>query len=281
MNGILAHPAGQSVVVPLAVALVATGLLRLIGGGRGPTLAAAGLGLGFLAGYGLILGIAPLPPRSAGQKLFYIVALAWAAGVALDLAAARPLWRHGLAVVGSVAAVVWLLGAQLGAETMLWPGSVLVAAWVLVLERLSARSGQSLDGAVMLIVVGLAGAGVAFFGATASGAQLSLALAAAAGGFALWNWPVVRFRFAAAAVYAGGAAALALASQFVLYTQVSPWALLLLVLVFFVDRWAARLSHGLGDNAFARALAPVVLALVAAIPAGAALAVAYLSAGAG
>jgi hypothetical protein len=52
----------------------------------------------------------------------------------------------------------------------------------------------------------------------------------------------------------------------------------LLAAVFVIDRWAAKVRRGLGDNALTRALAPVVLALIAAIPAGAAVAVAYLSA---
>ncbi len=281
MSAILTDPLGQSVVVPLIAAILVAGLIRLIGGpGRGALLAGLAIGLGFLACYIAVFGVFAWPPRSAAQKIPYIVVLAMALGVTMDLTRLAGPFARGAIFVGVVGAVWWLFGNKVNLSApwpLVWPGAAVIAGWLFVLWRLNMKAGDVLTPAVTLLVAAAGLAVIAVLAHTASGGQLAAGLAAATGGFALWNWPVPRFRFGQGAILAGAAALMALTTQFVLFTKVSLWAILVLALVFFGMDVVAGLK--LPSGRLRGFVAPVVLGAVCALPALAAVAIAFFSAG--
>jgi hypothetical protein len=71
--------------------------------------------------------------------------------------------------------------------------------------------------------------------------QLALAAAAAVGGFALWSWPRPRLPFLASGVLAAGIGGFAIALLTLLLTDIRPWALVPIALVFLGDAAARRM----------------------------------------
>ncbi len=273
-------PLVQSGALPLVVTLAACGLLRLIGGeSRGPLAASAAVSIGFLAAYVAISGVPLFPPRASSQKLAYLVLAGLALGLVIDLL--RPGHRASWAaiLVASGLGIAWLAWPRLGSAdpaivitfALVWMGSAMA------LVRLHAIRGRASDATVVLFAAALGLAAISLLGRTASYAQLGGALAAAAGGFLLWNWPVARFPFGAAAVLGAGGAFAAMGTNVIFYTQSSLFAMACLLPVFFVGVVADRLPIPRGSSG--QALRPVVLAVLASIPVGAAVSIAAWSSG--
>jgi len=278
MPFVVSHPVFETAALPFAATLAAALVLRVIAGReRIEVVGGLAVAVGFLAAYLEILGTPPLPARSSGQKIAYIATAGAVLGLALDIVAARSGSRRLAALVFAGVAVWWLLGHRArDLEMVLSAGLPLLTAWAIVLSRLQRVAGRGRTAGVMLVMAATGLAIVAWWGRTASAAQLAGALAAATGAFLLLSALFTRFRFAEAAVLGGGAALLAIAGQLALYTGASPWALAVLILVFFADHAARRIR--LGNGARARGAAPVLLALVAAVPVAGAGVIAYLSA---
>lgn len=277
---ILDSPLTQSATLPLAVSLVACGLVRLIGGpSRGPLVASVAVSIGFLAAYLTISGVPPFPPRASSQKLAYLTLAGAGLGLVLDSLRLDRGPSRGTMLVALGLGVGWLAWPKLRSFE---PAIVLTvsAVWIgtaTVLVRLYAVRARGSDGAMLLLVAALGLAAVSFLGRSASYAQLAAALAAATGGFMLWNWPVARFPFAAAGVLGAGGAFGAMATNVLLYTKASPIALALLLSAFFVDVLADRVP--LPPGRFGQSLRPIVLAALASIPLAASIGVGVLSSG--
>ncbi len=271
------NPAFQSAVLPFLLAAAAAGLIRLAGGGgRGALLAGAAVGLALLAAYVAVLGTPPLPPRSSGQKLFYVAAAGLVLGIVLDLGRVR---GRGLALVllAFVAAasvwVGWPAWNRLAAAPDTWMPAVTLLLLLLAAWSLARAAANGIAAAVMLLV---AAAGLAIVALTANSASLSQiagALAAAVGGFLVWNWPTARFPVAGALLFGAMGAFAALATQASLFTRADPWTLAPLALVFLAAAPAARL--GIGGAAVRAALSPLVLGFCAALPAALAVALGF------
>jgi hypothetical protein len=266
---LLAHPAAQSVALPLAVCLAALALSRRGRAGEGVAIA-----LAVLATAAVVLGLAPWPPRSGLHKLPWLLALALALGAAGDLARVSRRAMLLCAWVYAAGAYAWLAWPQRASATAVEAagGLALLAGVGVMLWRLSRRERPAAPPAVMLAMAGAGLAGVAFQSASLVIAQLAGALGVAAGAFVLWSLLRARTRFTPGAMLgAGGALALLLALTFLL-TEVSAWALLALVTVFFSDgalaRW--RTADGFG----ARLAHSLAVAAVAAVPVIGAVAVA-------
>jgi len=268
---VLSDPLVQSAGLPLGLAFVLAGLLRLVGGpGRGNRLAGVACGLGFLAAYWAIRGLPPLPPVAAAQKLFWAAALGLAAGLALDLAGSRPRPVAAAAALAAAGTAAWLGWARLQQLPADWLAALTVAAVAVFAWRVAATAADrgtegGLQAGLMLLAAALGLGAIALTASSASLAQAAFALAAALGGFLLWNWPVPRFP-AGAALLLGGLAALAgLLAQAALFTRGQPAVLLPLLLVAFADLPARRFAAGGGTLRIAwRGLA---LALFALLPA--------------
>jgi hypothetical protein len=272
----------RTAAIPLAAAAVAAGLLRLVAGPtRGAAMAGGAICLGFLAGYGLTLGIPAVWPTASSQKVFFIAAAGGIAGLALDLSVESRRLTLPVAVAATTVALAWLGWSRLAIPD--WADAVTLAivagSGTLALVGLHARSEEPAECAAKLLVASAALAALALLGASASTAQLCGALAAATGGFGLWVWPRPRLRFGASALLGGGLVFVVLAGSAAVFTNAAKPALLLLLPIFFAERALGR--HGAGFRRGNRPLKPVLVTAVALIPAVAAVGLAVLLGGSG
>ena len=199
----LSSPQMQSGFLPLATALIAIGLIRMIGGsGRGATLAGFGLALGALVSYWAIFRFPAFPPAGATNKLFYILLAATTAGFAADLMRSQAWIGRIVSVAAGPLAVLWIGGSK--ALESPWPDGAALALVALVSAaagaRLPAQRARSNEPATLVFVLSFALAVCAFLTNAAASAQLVIGLGAATGGFLLWNWPRSRFAFGASAL---------------------------------------------------------------------------------
>ena len=134
---------------------------------------------------------------------------------------------------------------------------------------------------VQILVASAGVAVVALIGASASLAQISGGLAAAMGGVLVLAFGALvvfgsRYGFGALGVFGAGGALLAIAYALVLFTEgVSLWALAVLSLVFLTD--LVPLKVRVGGTMVRRALQPVALTIVAAVPTAIAVGLAFIS----
>ncbi|WP_431858418.1 hypothetical protein [Azospirillum sp.] len=258
LDQILVNPAVQSGLLPLVLALVlclAARPLRLRWG------AAVAMGVAYLASHLITLGLPPLPPVSAQQKLLYVAVGLLALGVALDAAHARQAPRVAVMALAPVAALVWLALPVLmrGGAMLTWlelAGTALGA--VVFMARLERQADKGVTLPVTLVAAAVGTGVVALLGGSASILQLALAVAAATGGYLLANWPRQRQPVGVAVL---GLAALVpvLAGQLLLFTKASPLAVALLLPIVFADALADRAP-------VPAALRPVLLGALCLVP---------------
>lgn len=277
MAGFFSDPLVQSVLVPVAGGFLLTGAIRVANGPtKGPLVAGASVGLGFLFAYGLTLGFPALPPALPEHKLAYLVAAGLVIGFLLDFFRRGPLFRETVYLLGTAAGLYWIALPRIEAGGA-WTYLALIVLWLgsaVVGYRLEKSRSAGIEPCLKLLVAALGLGAIAIFGRAVDLGQVAFGLATALGGFALWNWPVSRYPFGATLLLAAGGALVATAFVLVLYTETSPIALSLLLLCFFTDLAAKRVklpAGKLGD-----ALRPFVLVGLALVPALAAVAVAYI-----
>jgi hypothetical protein len=272
----------QSAIIPFAVAAIAAGVLRLIAGStHGPPMAGAAIGIAFLTGYILFLGAPAAWPPTAMQKLFFITVAGTIFGMSLDLSReARPVTLMTAAVAPALA-LLWLGWPRI--VTAAWGdiGSLVIIALAgaAILTELYGRGTQPAESGIKLLIAAIALALIALIGASVFYARLSGVLAAAVVGYLFWLWPVPRYRFAASALFSGGLLFIALSGAIALFTNASKPALGLLLPIFFADRALGRVDTGI--NKLNQALKPLLLAVIALIPAIAAVGLSHLLRGNG
>ena len=248
----LHHPLFQSVVLPLLLSLTGIGLLRAT---SGPARASAAVGLSVLLSTVWMAGWSP-QPAGVMQKLPWVFAGAWLAGVILDLTVARRVLQWlALTIVWMIAS--WWLGTKGLANAL-----AAAVAGAAVIACLLHSPADRADAATMGVIAALGLAALTFVAGSLALFQFSLLLAAAVGGAALWLWPKARVHFGAAAVAVAAISWLALAQASLLLIPVRPASMAMLAVAF----------------AAALAAAPVLRQLtLKARPAGAPLAVAVLA----
>src|SRR4051812_6865797 len=259
--------AALATLLPLAIALVLTGVLGLI---AGPRAAGFAIVIAFIAVHLAVFGWPMVPPRSSLQKIVYIAAAGLVLGVVLDRRTARV-----PALVWPAVIVAWLGWQQLAG---LQPVDLvrLVLLWLagaFMFDRLLVLPAGDIGAPIMLVVAALGTSVVAFLGYAESLSQLGAALAAGAGAFLLWKWPKRRFLFATGAVLSAATALFAVATTIVLFTRSSVLATAILLTVFLAASVRNRIPL-----AGRPVVGPVVLGLVGMIPMLVAIAVAVLSA---
>ncbi len=251
-SGILHHPVFESVVLPLGLAFVLAGILR---GTAGPSRAGAAVGVAMVASMVWMAGWSM--PASAMEKLPWIVALAWLAGIVLDRGRGGNFLRWLVLLACWLAASWWLGTASVGHAL----AAGVLGALVIGLQLRSAPDRA--DGAVMAIIAALGLAGLGFQAGSLALFQLGLMLAAALGGAALWLWPRARILYGTAAVAVASIGWLALAQATVLLLPARPAALGLLALAFAAAAIAAPVIRRIAVRS--RGLAsPLVVAFLAA-----------------
>ena len=271
LDQLFVNPAVQSGLLPLTLG-VALSLLAHLAGARWA--AGVAVGLAYLASHVLTLGLPPLPPVSAQQKLLYVAGGLLALGAALDTAGGRRPVRLSLAVAAPAAALVWMALPMLmrGPSTGVWPalaGAALGGA--VVMARLDRQVEDGLTVPVGIVAAGVGTGVVALLGGSASILQLALAVAAATGAFVLVNWPRQRLPVGAALLLGLGGLLPVLAGQMLLITRTPPLAVALLLPIVFADSVAGRVPvHA--------ALRPVVLGTLCLVPFLAAVVAAWFGA---
>jgi hypothetical protein len=267
----------QSAFIPFAVALVSAGILRFVAGSmHGPAMAGAAICLAFLTGYVLVFGPPAYWPPSAAQKLFFIAIVGGILGMSLDLSReSRPITLFVGALAPALAAL-WLGWSRLLALDWADIATLILVAVAGggVLTELYSKNVQPADSAVKLLIAAFSLAIVSLIGASASYAQLAGILAAATVGFGFWLWPVARCRFAASAVFGGGLVFISMVGAISVFTTASKPALGLLLPIFFADRALGRFDTGI--HRLNQAIKPVLLGIIALIPAIAAVGLAHL-----
>jgi hypothetical protein len=251
----LHHPLFQSVILPLLLSLAGIGVLRAT---ASPARAGAGAGLAVLVATIWLMGW-PMRPAGVLQKLPWIFAGAWLAGIALDRSSATGFRRWLVLGIGWVAASWWLGWGNIGLAIGLVAAGLLVIAWLLQ------APDDRADAVAAATVACLGLAAVCFAAGSLALFQLAVLVAAALGGAGLWLWPRPRIRQGAAVVAVAAAGWLAIAQASLLLIAVQPRSLALLALAFAVAPLLARRWRG---SALSGAL---VTALAAGLLAGGAL----------
>jgi len=267
----------QSAFVPFAASVAAAGIIRLVAGTtNGPAMAGAAVTVGFLIGFVLIFGAPMAWPASATQKLFFIAIIGGIFGLSLDLSREA---RHITLFVSALMPVLPLL--WLGWPRLIQPdwGDIVTLAVIAlagggVLTELYSRHAQPAESAVKLLIGAMTLALIALISSSASYAQLCGVLIAATAGFLFWLWPLARCRFAASAVFGPGLLFISLVGAVAVFTTASRPALGLLLPIFYADRALGRFDTGI--RKLNQALKPMLLAVIALIPAIAAVGPAHL-----
>ena len=259
LSDALHHPLFESVILPLLLSLLGVGLLRAV---SGPGRAAAAVGLSLLVSAIWMAGWSS-QPGSTMQRLPWIFAVAWLAGVVLNVAVGSRLLHWVVLSVVWLAASWWLGSRGLGEAIAFALGGAAVIACLL------GTTEDRADGAAIAVVSSLGLAGLALTAGSLALFQFSLMLAAAVGGAALWLWPKARIRFGVAAVGVATISWLALAQATLLLIPARPSAVAALTLAFAAALVAAPVVGRLAIRA-----RPFTAPLVVAVLAGACVAAA-------
>jgi hypothetical protein len=251
----LHHPLFQSVILPLLLSLAGIGVLRAT---AGRARAGAGVGLAVVIATIWLMGW-PVRPTSALQKLPWVFAGAWLAGVLLDATSATRLRQWLCLGIGWIAAAWWLGANSIGLTIGAAATGLAVIGWLLQ------APGERADGMAAAVAASLGLAAVCFVAGSLALFQLALLLAAALGGAGLWLWPRPRIRQGAAAVAVAAACWLAIAQVALLLIAVQPRSLAMLALAFAAAPLLARSWRG------SALTGPLATALAAGLLAGGAL----------
>jgi hypothetical protein len=233
-------------------------------------------------------GIPSLPPNSAPEKLFYLITLGGLIGVALDLLGRPPLIGRLAFVLFPAICLAWfglrplLAGPDvwlLIKLALMWAGAAIVL-WQICVA--TARCG-ALAGAILILATAVGAAGVAALAPFIGVTLLCASVAAVAGATALWAYGarvLARAPMTIGATSLLGAAGglVATVLLLVLFTaSVSTAGAALLIAVPFAGLVAEPLLVGGGIGR--RVFGPVLLTVIAAVPAAAAIGLAYLTPG--
>lgn len=284
MDAWMSNPAFLGTVPALVAAIVVGSPLVTRNGWLRNAVAA--ILVGFVIGFLFIEELPPMPPVTAKQKLFYVAAALLVLGITLDATglsrsrAARLQWLAPLVILA------WLSWRLLGSPDLRFALEfvALLVASAFVLWRLR---GDTVAGSQAVGVLGpgtqlLVAAGgfsiIAVVGGSASLGMLGSSMAAAAGGVLLWAYAASLLKdrilgFGAAGWLGAGGVFMTVVATTVLFTEgVNRWALAVLLLVFLANEVRVPLPRGFAG----RVVRPVVLGVVAAIPAVVAVGIAVL-----
>lgn len=232
-----------------------------------------------LAAYWLTYNkVPPFPPVGAINKVFYLIAIGTAIGFAVEMAAPRAV-RH-LALLQPVAAALYIGAPRLGTASWEVALAAIVGMAVTGMVFLRGPGGAEDDvnrgGVVAVLALGFAP--LALLGASSSSFQLCLMFAGGCFGILIIHATKPAFRFGGASAVGALGGLIAIADTVVLITRKADLiALAVLAMCLVLPIFSERVCRTLGlSRPFARLFVHVVLA---ALPAAAAFAVAYLDYG--
>jgi len=280
-----ANPLFQAIIVPLVLGLALAIMLQVVGRkGWGGLAVLAGI----LVGYVLFKhGVPSFPPPQAIEKLFYLAIGAALLGLIVELAGAPPALERAALVLAPAAVVLWLVWRRLIGGPDLEFIVIAAVVWLggtafLFGLRETDKAGGAVSAAIAVVAAAIGFAIVAHLGRSDTLALHAGTVAAAAGALGLLGLATQLFAgrrdgFGLIGVLTAGTAFVTLAAVLALYTPTaSRWALLLLILVPLAG--TAVRPPRFQKNIPGTAANAAVAALVAAIPALAAVGLAYLAA---
>lgn len=278
-------PVFQTIIAPFVVSLVIVAASRLFGGKRGALLAGAGVVGAALIGYELFAGQPAFPPPASTQKLFYLIAFGGLVGLIVDLLDRPPMLDRLAIIAVPAVAVLWLAWRQLAAGPEFTAIATILLIWLAVVACLwrlgdAADKGGAVTGGVLVIAAAVGVAGVAFIAPSATLPLFAALLAAAVGALAFWGFGALilgraNMGFPRAALLGIGGGLGVIVHIMVSFTaNTNILAVACVALVPFVEPLARRIK--LGSGRLAQVTAPIVLSVVAAIPAFAAIGLAYV-----
>jgi hypothetical protein len=283
------NPIFQAVIEPFVVAFLIVGASRFVGWRTGSeVLAGLGLAAGLLMAFVQLRGMPSLPPNSAPDKLFYLITLAGLIGVALDLVDCPPLIGRLAFVLFPAICLAWFSLRPLLAGpdfelliklALMWAGAAIFLWQICV----ATTRGSALAGAILVAVTAVGAAGVAALAPFIGVTLLCASVAAVTGATALWAYGArvlagASMTIGATSLLGAAGGLVATVLLLVLFTaSVSTAGAVLLIAVPFAGLVAEPflLGGGIGRRVFG----PVLLTVVAAVPAAGAIGLAYLTPG--
>ena len=262
----LSDPLIARLAVPVAVTVIVSVLIRLIGG-SGTRAAGVGLPAGAIAAYAVSPGWPIDPPTAPLAQVAWLMVAGALAGLVLDIAAKGRALTAVVAFLWPAVTLAVFLGFVLpamGSATMIQVAEVAVVLGAL-LAWLHTIRDQGLSSPVTLGVISLGLGVLAFVSGLGNAAAFGFSLAAAGLGWLICNSPNKRLLFGSAALIGWGGAASGLAAHLALNTDINALLVLLVVLAVVVELVARSFVAG---NSLVRgeALAPLALAILIAIP---------------
>ena len=263
----LNHPVIESIFLPLVLTLALIASLQWNLGARwGKLIAGASIGMALLVADMLIFGLPVWPARSGMQKLPLILLLILVGGMFIDIVKPARIVVAAATTAAIPGIAMWLGWPQLesgdAGVILLLAVTSLVA--LLCLAGVVHAQPESANRPAMIVLAALGLAGASFNAGSLALFQIALALAAAVGGFALWNWPRPRLAFAGSGVSVGMLGCFALALLLLLLTQIRPWMISPLPLIFVSDVISRRLPVPV--NLRRTTIEPLYIAAIGAVP---------------
>ena len=269
----LDHPVGQSIVLPFVLVLAGCFFAATRDGReKAAKVTALSVGLAILASYLSTFGFPPIPARTSGQKLFFIVALFTAAAPVADILPCK-LAKQTFVLIG-VTGLIWSAGLSiLQQPTTVIPLSLGIFFLWHVTASESVRLIQRGDNG--LWIVAFLSVSLSLLAATydsLSIAQTSLSIGSSVAGLFVYALTRSRMYVGWSSIYVCFGPLLALVSQTLLYG--GPWRYSLFPLfgILFSDRTAtwAREKYRLNTAAYRvflmfSYLGPVAICLILAM----------------
>ena len=295
MEAFWQSPEVQGALIAFAVGLALTILIRFaFGASLGNRFALLAVAAAFVVAYAWLESIA-WPATTSKQKVFWLGAVAIAAGGLLTLARAGRGPTLACALLFPVVALAWLewrsISSGPSSDVLIMLAILYVASVLVAVMLLQARStGEAppeadrgrINAPALLMLACFSGGAVSISGAFVGMGLMLLATGAALGAYLLVNWLMFiargeAFGFGPIGVVGVGGSFLTCVYVIALFgDSINRGALAIVLLIFLADIVGRRLRAGQGRAA--RILEPVNYGIVAAIPAVAAVALAILTA---
>lgn len=261
METLLNNPLIQSSLLPFILSIALTAAIGF-SSAAGKKIAAVAIAASLLISIIQIQGFSAMP-RSASQKLPYLILLAGFAGLLIDALSPRSRVLQIMAVVMPLTVLGWLFGGLISSiDASGWGYFAAITGAAVIAQRQCAGAANGTTGAIKLLFVSIGLGAVSIIGASALLGQTAFALSAAIGGFLLLNWPTQRFTFGATAQLVIITVLTTLLAQALFFTKASGIALLLLLPLLFTDRLQQKIAFIRSYNS--PVTQPVCLSVIAA-----------------
>lgn len=254
------NPAVIAAVIPFLIALSISSAAQYFGparpgeasGGWRSVIAAVGALIALFYVYSSLFGFPEGLPRTATQKLGYLIFGGLALGLLVKIAEPMGRPRRALLLLAPVAGLLWIAWPKIVRADSLGDAALLGGLFILVLlslRRLSRSEPAEIDASgVQLTALATGLIAVTVLGRAASIGLLATGAAAALGGVMIWNLRRRRLAIPDALVFGFAVPLAGIVAQTALFTSANGLALALLALVFWIDALPLSLFRPLASE---------------------------------